>query len=111
MLSQRRKWSTTMLTTLMLENPSRPSTSTIVPSVSLNISCIASPHSQLSDVTAALKDLHIVERTPNPLDLLDSDDTPVGQMNREQLEAIVRRFRVSQSPPALTACTDTIAGA
>jgi hypothetical protein len=46
---------------------------------------------------AALKDLHIVERTPDPLDLLDSDDTTVGQMNREQLEAIVRRFRVRLS--------------
>ncbi|KAH3970147.1 hypothetical protein HBI25_050640 [Parastagonospora nodorum] len=42
---------------------------------------------------AALKDLHIIERTPDPLDLLEDDDTPVGQMNREQLEAIIRRFR------------------
>ncbi|KAF2833541.1 hypothetical protein CC86DRAFT_415385 [Ophiobolus disseminans] len=42
---------------------------------------------------AALKDLHIVERTPEPLDILDSDDSVLGQMNREQLEAIVRRFR------------------
>ncbi|CAN9441353.1 unnamed protein product [Alternaria alternata] len=42
---------------------------------------------------AALKDLHIVERTPDPVDFLDSDDTVLGQLNREQLEAIVRRFR------------------
>ncbi|KAL1797329.1 hypothetical protein ACET3X_003935 [Alternaria dauci] len=42
---------------------------------------------------AALKDLHIVERTPDPVEVLDSDDTVLGQLNREQLEAIVRRFR------------------
>lgn len=48
--------------------------------------------------TAALKDLHIIERTPDPIDLLASDDTVLGQMNREQLEAIVRRFRVCISP-------------
>ncbi|RYN23470.1 hypothetical protein AA0112_g9379 [Alternaria arborescens] len=42
---------------------------------------------------AALKDLHIVERTPDPVDFLDGDDTVLGQLNREQLEAIVRRFR------------------
>ncbi|CAN9373262.1 unnamed protein product [Alternaria alternata] len=42
---------------------------------------------------AALKDLHIVERTPDPVEFLDSDDTVLGQLNREQLEAIVQRFR------------------
>ncbi|KAF1921827.1 hypothetical protein BDU57DRAFT_563962 [Ampelomyces quisqualis] len=42
---------------------------------------------------AALKDLHIVEHSPDPLDLLYSDDDAVAQLNREQLEAIVRRFR------------------
>ncbi|OWY48808.1 hypothetical protein AALT_g8180 [Alternaria alternata] len=42
---------------------------------------------------AALKDLHIIERTPDPVDFLDGDDTVLGQLNREQLEAIVRRFR------------------
>jgi hypothetical protein len=36
-----------------------------------------------------------MERTPEPLDILDSDDSVLGQLNREQLEAIVRRFRVS----------------
>lgn len=44
---------------------------------------------------AALKDLRIVERTPDPLDIFDSDDSAIGQLNREQLEAIVRRLRVS----------------
>ncbi|RYN76430.1 hypothetical protein AA0117_g5479 [Alternaria alternata] len=42
---------------------------------------------------AALKDLHIIERTPDPVDFLDGDDTVLGQLNREQLEAIVWRFR------------------
>ncbi|CAN9282483.1 unnamed protein product [Alternaria alternata] len=42
---------------------------------------------------AALKDLHIVERTPDPVEFLDSDDTVLGQLNREQLEAIVQRLR------------------
>ncbi|KAI4685193.1 hypothetical protein J4E81_009006 [Alternaria sp. BMP 2799] len=42
---------------------------------------------------AALKDLHIIERTPDPADVLDSDDMVLGQLNREQLESIVRRFR------------------
>ncbi|KAF1937305.1 hypothetical protein EJ02DRAFT_458833, partial [Clathrospora elynae] len=41
----------------------------------------------------ALKDLHIIERTPDPVDLLNGDDSVLGQLNREQLEAIVRRFR------------------
>ncbi|OAK95675.1 hypothetical protein IQ06DRAFT_329081 [Phaeosphaeriaceae sp. SRC1lsM3a] len=38
----------------------------------------------------ALKDLHIVERTPEPRDLLDDDGGMLGQMNREQLEAMCR---------------------
>ncbi|KAH7084824.1 hypothetical protein BKA63DRAFT_573833 [Paraphoma chrysanthemicola] len=42
---------------------------------------------------AALKDLHIVERTPEPCDLLSSDDDVLNQLNREQLEAMIRRFR------------------
>jgi hypothetical protein len=48
--------------------------------------------------TESLKNLHIIERIPEPepFELLDSDDSVLGQMNREQLEAIVRRFRVSQ---------------
>jgi hypothetical protein len=37
--------------------------------------------------------LNIIERTPEPLQLLNNDDTPLGQLNREQLEAIVRRLR------------------
>ncbi|KAF1830661.1 hypothetical protein BDW02DRAFT_601471 [Decorospora gaudefroyi] len=41
---------------------------------------------------ATLKDLHIIERTPDPLELLASNDSVIGQVNREQLEAIVRRF-------------------
>ncbi|KAI8934334.1 hypothetical protein NX059_009070 [Plenodomus lindquistii] len=41
----------------------------------------------------ALKDLHVVERTPDPIDLLDSDDGALAQMDREQLQAIVRRMR------------------
>jgi hypothetical protein len=50
-------------------------------------------------MTDALKDLHIIERTPevDPLELLDSDDSALAQLNREQLEAIVRRFRVSSA--------------
>lgn len=46
------------------------------------------------EIIAALKDLHIIERTPEPIEVLDSDDMVLGQLNREQLEAIVRRFRV-----------------
>ncbi|RAR02987.1 hypothetical protein DDE83_008388 [Stemphylium lycopersici] len=42
---------------------------------------------------SALKDLHIIERTPDPIDLLANDDSVIGQMNREQLETIVRRLR------------------
>ncbi|KAF2849038.1 hypothetical protein T440DRAFT_534575 [Plenodomus tracheiphilus IPT5] len=42
---------------------------------------------------AALKDLHIVERTPDPMDLFNSDEGALAQMNREQLQAIVRRMR------------------
>ncbi|KAF2025119.1 hypothetical protein EK21DRAFT_93521 [Setomelanomma holmii] len=42
---------------------------------------------------AALKDLHIVERTPEPFDLVDGDNETLRQLNMEQLEAIVRRFR------------------
>ncbi|KAG9190577.1 hypothetical protein G6011_08665 [Alternaria panax] len=42
---------------------------------------------------AALKDLHVIERTPDSVEFLDSDDMLLGQLNREQLEAVIRRFR------------------
>lgn len=45
---------------------------------------------------AALKDLHVIERTPDPVELLENDHSVFGQLNREQLEAIVRRFHVSK---------------
>jgi hypothetical protein len=48
--------------------------------------------------------MHIIERTPDPLDLLDSDNTEIGQMNREQLEAIVRRFRVCTTALSYLTC-------
>ncbi|CAG5182045.1 uncharacterized protein ALTATR162_LOCUS9964 [Alternaria atra] len=64
---------------------------------------------------AALKDLHIIERTPDRVDFLDSDDTMLGQLNREQLEAIVRRFREQEETRVRTkrelSDTSTVAGA
>jgi hypothetical protein len=50
-------------------------------------------YSQNWRIVAALKDLHIIARTPEPLEFLNDDNTPVGQMNRKQLEAIVSRLR------------------
>lgn len=43
----------------------------------------------------ALRDLHIVPRTPEPRDLLDDDGGALGRLNREQLEAMLRRMLVS----------------
>jgi len=82
-----------MQITLMVENRLRHSTSTIAHSVSF---ADTGQHQQTLtlDLIAALKDLHIIERTPDPVDVLDSDDMVLGQLNREQLESIVRRFRV-----------------
>ncbi|KAL5120469.1 hypothetical protein ACEQ8H_001487 [Pleosporales sp. CAS-2024a] len=48
---------------------------------------------------AALKDLHIIERTPDPVDLPVSDDTPVGQLSREQLQGILYRLEERDATP------------
>ncbi|KAH9876224.1 hypothetical protein J1614_004103 [Plenodomus biglobosus] len=42
---------------------------------------------------AALKDLQIVKRTPDPIDALNDDEGALAQLNREQLPAIVRHMQ------------------
>ena len=91
--SPQKRFSTTMRIMLMAENRLRHSTSTIAHSVSFP-TCNVIEQTLIDHVLAALKDLHIIERTPDPVDVLDSDDMVLGQLNREQLESIARRFRV-----------------
>jgi len=90
----------------MAENRLRHSTSTIAHSVSFP-TCNVIEQTLIDHVLAALKDLHIIERTPDPVDVLDSDDMVLGQLNREQLESIVRRFRVIHFLQHIKSLVDT----